>query len=419
MSISVIGTENKTEQLRKFLRIAKESNVQKRSPFYTLKATHKRLNTVANFFRKAYRKDTKVAYRSVIMPTEIFFAMDMVPICVEMVSAMLAGSAMGPRALNIAEENHYSRDICSFARCILGAAIEDYLPSPDFLASTSYYCDDTPKLFYTLGKMYSREPFLLDVPYDYKNNDAIEYLARQLEKMVSVLEKAIGRRLDPKRLSQAIEFSNEARDYFVKVNELRKNIPAPILGGEAIDYATLLAFTWGSREMVDVYKMLYEEVRDRVNTGAKLKKSSKPRILWRHLRPYYNNYLMEFIERELNCEIAFEEINYIHWGPMDPKDPYRSLARKLILNSPVGPIEHWMEDSFGLLDKYSIDAVVSFTHWGCRQLASTNHIFKEALEKRGIPMLELGGDCIDSRDYSFQQIKTRIQAFIEMLGGER
>ena len=407
---------SRKEQFRKLLGITKEHNVHRKSPFYTLGASHKRVKVVANFFRKAYRENSKVVYRSVIMPTEIFFAMDMVPICLEMVSAMLAASNIGPRAINVAEQNHYSRDLCSFTRCTLGAAIENYLPTPDFLACTSYYCDDTAKLFYILGKMYNKEYSLLDIPYDYKNESSVEYVSAQLQKMVKTLEARLGRKLDFDKLSESVRFSNEAREYFLKVNELRTNVPAPISGGEAIDYAALLAFTWGSKEMVDVCRLLYEDVKEKVDANNRNpQKSKKIRILWRHLRPYYNDTLLEFIEKDLNCEIAFEEINYIHWGAMDPKDPFRSLARKLILNSPVGPVEHWMADSFGLLEKYKIDAVISFTHWGCRQLASTNQMFKDELEKRSIPMLELGGDCIDGRDYSIQQMKTRTQAFVEMI----
>lgn len=409
---------DRTEQFRKLLQITKEHEVQRKSPFYTLRASHKRLNVVANFFRKAYRENSKVAFRSVIMPTEIFFAMDMVPVCLETVSAMLAGSNIGPRALNVAEQNHYSRDLCSFTRCTLGAAIEDYLPRPDFLACTSYYCDDTAKLFYILSKMYNKDFLLLDIPYDYKNDDSVEYISIQLQRMVEILEKKFGKKLDYEKLAEAIRFSNEAREYFVKVNELRANIPAPISGGEAIDYAALLAFTWGSKEMVDVCKALYEDVKEKVelnNTNGQ--KNKKIRILWRHLRPYYNDSLLEFIENDLNCEIAFEEINYIHWDEMDPKEPFRSLGEKLLSNPGIGSAEHWLEAIFPTIDKFHIDAMVSFTHWGCRQLGCTNQIVKDALEKRGIPLLEIGSDCIDSRDYSIQQLKTRTQAFVEMIRG--
>ena len=420
MKIAEERNLNRRLQLKKLLEISKEHAVQRKSPFYTLRASHKRVNVIANFFRKAYREDSKVAFRSVIMPTEIFFAMDMVPVCLEAVSAMLAGSGLSPYALNVAEQHHYSRDICSFARCTLGAAIDNFLPTPDFLACTSYYCDDAGKLFYILSKMYGKEYYLLDIPYDYKAEESVAYLAKQIGEMTKLLEKSLGEKLDQEKLSETIRLANEARDYFVKVNDLRTNIPAPISGGEAIDYAALLAFTWGSKEMVDVCKMLYEDVREKVEENNRLKKTStRPRILWRHLRPYYNDSLIEYIEKDLGCDIVFEEINFIHWEDMDPRKPFESIARKLILNSPVGPVEHWMKDSFSLLGKYKVNGVISFTHWGCQQLSSTNQIFKDELEKRGIPMLEIGGDCIDGRDYSFQQLKTRLQAFIEIVGGKK
>jgi benzoyl-CoA reductase/2-hydroxyglutaryl-CoA dehydratase subunit BcrC/BadD/HgdB len=264
--------------------------------------------------------------------------------------------------------------------------------------------------------MYGKDCFLLDIPYDYKSEDSLEYLTGQLREMTALLEKRTGGEMDPEKLAETIKHSNEAREYFIKVNKLRTSVPAPVSGGEAIDFSALLAFTWGSKEMVDLCKALYEEIKEKVEINSALQKThSRPRILWRHLRPYYDNSLIDFIEKDLNCDIVFEEINFIHWGEMDPDDPFRSLARKLILNSAVGPIEHWMEDSFGLLEKYSVDAVISFNHWGCRQLTSTNQIFKDELKKRNIPALELGGDCIDNRNYSFQQMKTRIQAFIEMI----
>jgi benzoyl-CoA reductase/2-hydroxyglutaryl-CoA dehydratase subunit BcrC/BadD/HgdB len=400
---------SRKNQLKKLLSITKEHGTRQESSSCSLSASQKRINVTAKFFKKSYREDTRVAYRSVIMPTEIFFAMDMVPVCPEAVSAILASSLLGPYVLNIAEENHYSRDVCSFTRCAVGAAIDNFLPTPDFLASTSYYCDNTNKLFSILGKMYGKDCFLLDIPYDYKSENSLDYLTAQLKAMTSLIEEGSGNKLDPEKLARTINLTNEAREYFIKVNELRTSVPAPISGGEAIDFAALLAFTWGSEEMVDLCKTLYEEVKEKVETNADAPKTyDRPRILWRHLRPYYDNSLIDFIEKDMNCDIVFEEINYIHWGEMDPDDPFRSLARKLILNSPVGPIEHWIEDSFGLLEKYRVNAVISFNHWGCRQLSSTNQIFKDELKKRGIPALELGGDCIDNRNYSFQQMKTRM-----------
>jgi len=411
----LVDKNSRAAQLNKLLRITKKAGTLKKSPFYTFKASQKRAQLITNLFLKAYYEDSKVAFRNVIMPTEIFYAMDIVPVCVETVCALLASSNLSCHCLDIAEHNDYSRDICSFTRCTLGAAIENYLPTPDFLTCTSYYCDDSTKLFYILGKKYKKDFFLLDIPYDYKDENSVYYLETQLIEMTKRIEKLLKRKIDPNRLAEAIQFSNEARYYFVKLNELRTNIPAPILGGEAIDYAAMLAFTWGSKEIVEVYRTLYEEVKEKVESSANVKLKRKPRILWRHLRPYHNDSLFDFIENECKAEIAFEEVNYIYWEEMDPKEPYRSLARKLLSNPPVGDFKHWSDVTLNLIDKYTIDGVISFNHWGCRQLCSGEGILKDILNKRGTPMIQLSGDCIDKRDYSFAQLKTRIQAFLEMI----
>ena len=43
---------------------------------------------------------------------------------------------------------------------------------------------------------------------------------------------------------------------------------------------------------------------------------------------------------------------------------------------------------------------------------------KEAMKEEGIPMLILDGDGIDKRNNHDGQIKTRLEAFLEMLEGE-
>jgi len=415
MSRVLAEKNNRATQLKKLLQTAQKAATLKKSPFYTLKASQKRAQLTTNLFLKAYDEKSKVAFRNVIMPTEIFYAMDIVPVCVETVCALLANFNVTLQCLDSAEQNNYSRDICSFTRCTLGAAIENYLPTPDFLACTSYYCDDSTKLFYTLSKKYEKDFFLLDIPYDHNNVNAVHYLENQLKEMVESIEKTLNRKIDMDKLSEAIRLSNEARYYFVKLNELRTKIPAPIGGGEAIDYAAILAFTWGSKEIVDVYKTFYEEVKHKVENSDKPPQKRKIRILWRHLRPYYNNSLFDFIENECDVEVAFEEVNFIYWGEMDPDEPYRSLAKKLLANPPVGDFQRWIGVTLNLIDKYNIDGIISFNHWGCRQLCSGEGILKDILNKKGIPMIQIGGDCIDSREFSFAQLKTRIQAFLEMI----
>ncbi|MFH0925798.1 MAG: 2-hydroxyacyl-CoA dehydratase family protein [bacterium] len=407
-------------QLENLKNLLKESGDRKRSPFYTLKATAKRVKLLAKLFRKAYREDTIVAWRNLIMPTEIFYAYDITPFCTESVAAMLAGNNLSSRFLDTASDNNYSVDCCSFLRCIMGAVIEDCLPTPDFLACTSYYCDGACRVFDGLRKNYKKELFFIDIPYDYPARESIDYVASQLEEMTIAIGDMIGKKIDLDRLAEVINLSNQAREYWVRICQLRRNSPAPVLGGEAIDYATVFTHAWGTKELVEIYKLLYEELKEQVErdrTDAQPEK--KHRILWRHLRPYYSDNLLTDIETRHSAVVAFEEVNHVHWGEMDTREPYKSLAKKILGNLPVGKINHWIEDFFYMVECYKIDAVISFAHRGCRQLNSSVQILKDVLNKKDIPLLELDGDCVDSRDYSEEQSRIRINSFIELLQGNK
>jgi len=68
-----------------------------------------------------------------------------------------------------------------------------------------------------------------------------------------------------------------------------------------------------------------------------------------------------------------------------------------------------------LAKEYSVNGAINPAHWGCRQSGGARVLFKEALQKVGVPLIHLDVDCVDERNYSHGQILTRLEAFMEML----
>ncbi len=136
------------ENLRALVKRADSQSQQ--AAFYTLNATKKRMSISARFFRKAYRPESVVAWRTSFVPSEILFPLDVIPFPAETVISMFANSNLAAEILGSAENNNCSRDSCSFLRGTIGASIIDILPSPDFLICTSMYCDESAKTFYSL-----------------------------------------------------------------------------------------------------------------------------------------------------------------------------------------------------------------------------------------------------------------------------
>lgn len=397
--------------------IKKAQNQQ--AAFYTLDATKKRMGISARLFRKAYHNDAFIAWRTSFVPSEILFPLDIVPFPAETVISMFANSHIAAEILGTADEIHCSSDTCSFLRGTVGASKANILPTPDFLICTSLYCDASAKAFYSLSRKYNKPYFFIDVPYNYNLKYAMGYVASQLESIMKNLAKIMGTNIDYNKLSESIQNANEARNYFEAVLKLRQRIPSPMLGGEAIDYAVMLSHIWGSKEAAALYKMLYNELKTRVDNNKGALDEERYRIIWRQLRPYYTDEIFKYLELEHKAIIVFEEANYLHWEEMDPKDPFISLAKKLLSNPPLGPFQRWLEASIQCVKDYKIDGIIEFAQWGCRHLNSGTQILKERLRDMDIPILVLDGDCIDRRNYSGGQVKTRIDAFLEILNRKK
>ena len=95
--------------------------------------------------------------------------------------------------------------------------------------------------------------------------------------------------------------------------------------------------------------------------------------------------------------------------------PFEALARKIIQNLYNGSYSHKAEMIGRLAQRLNPDAVIHFCHWGCKQASGGSILLKEKMQELNIPMLILDGDGIDKRNSHDGQIKTRLEAFLEMI----
>jgi hypothetical protein len=129
---------------------------------------------------------------------------------------------------------------------------------------------------------------------------------------------------------------------------------------------------------------------------------------------------MDFIEIECNAPVVFEEVNFVGWPELDPDEPYRSLARKLLTVGFLDP-----EFRATQLGKYA--PVGKFTG-----LLLYNHMFgrcsmadscftkrlRSELRAVGVPLLLLDGDCLDET-IDPCSTTTKVRAFVEALNLKR
>lgn len=72
-----------------------------------------------------------------------------------------------------------------------------------------------------------------------------------------------------------------------------------------------------------------------------------------------------------------------------------------------------------LATEYRIDGAINPCQWGCRQGTGIRGLVERGLGEIGVPVANLEVDCIDPRHFSEGQLRTRLEAFVEMLAERR
>ena len=254
-------------------------------------------------------------------------------------------------------------------------------------------------------------PFtFLDVPYG-DDDASVNYLAGQLRDFAGELERRFGKTFDEEKLRENIRIENETRKELMRFFQLQSEYYYP---GELISHLYMMMgmhLLIGTQEFLDLVRFMIKEIQTYPKFEGK-------KILWVHLLPFYQESLQHYFNANQKYQIIASDIILDSVEEMDTERPFHALARKIIHNAYNGSYSHRAELVRGLADTLHPDAVIQFCHWGCKQSSGGSILLKEKMQELDIPMLILDGDGIDKRNSHDGQIKTRLEAFLEMLDSE-
>lgn len=375
------------------------------------------LDYVLNLVERLYiDRSAPAVWTNIFVPSELIWGLGLVPFYPEMGASVGAGLGLSPVGLPKAEALGYPVDLCTFNRSAAGLRAEGFYPDADTYVSTSNLCDVTGQMLANFAYQEQRPFFLLDVPPS-QDAGAEAYMAAQLHDLVEHWTEKLGVRYDPERLRQAIRLSNQARELALEVMTLREAHPAPLRGSAMLGQLGMLTSIFGNPAGVDYYRALRDYVRERTQHVRPEQEHQKVRLYWMHLKPYFVTELLSHLEDQLGAVIAFEESSCVWWGRLDEEEPIGSLARKILSNPLNGPVERRVALALDNIHRYECVGAIHFSHWGCRQSSGALRNVRDHLRRQGVPLLVLDGDCIDPTNLQLGPLRTRLEAFIEMLAG--
>ena len=369
-----------------------------------------------------YSHPKLTVWTTMFVPSEILFAMGLYPFCLEIGAALFANLGQSSLGLLEAESFGVPTDICTFHRSAIGHTLRNLFPKNVLQAATTTLCDNNTKTMKICETISGKDTVVLDVPYE-ADDYSVKYLAKQLEDFTKRLEVVTGKKMTREGFEKAIQYSNQTREKILEINELRTDPYCPLTGCNALGFMFQTYLLIGSKLSLQFFSSLADELREKIDELKKqpdlAPKKDLIKILWLELKPYFKIDFLEKLEKDQGVKIVFEETNHVYWDALDPRKPYESLARKLIINHYNGPLERRVEVTKMLAKKYQVDGVIVFSSWGCRRNNAAVPTLKRELNKAGYPLLSLDGDCVDDHNYMPGQFSTRIEGFLEMIRGRK
>jgi benzoyl-CoA reductase/2-hydroxyglutaryl-CoA dehydratase subunit BcrC/BadD/HgdB len=375
---------------------------------------------LAGSFRKvqeAREKGQTIVGHTIFIPTELLYAMDIVPMYLEGAGEIMSQMLGLEDAFSVAKSAGFSSEICSGHRILNAMAYQGWLPRADAFIWSNLVCDLTAKSGDYLVKTYDRPGLYLDRPY-HDTPEGRKYYVNELESMIHYLEDLTHRKMDPDRLKEAMAYSRLSTEVFREICELRKSIPSPMRSHHLIEMTLAQLLLSGTSELVNFYEVIRDEMKEEIQKPVQIPERYRlmnfffyPSFLWKFLN---------IMEMQYHASmIAEPHLSLWSDAEIDPSRPLESLADKAFTLTDTGPLRGVAEKAVKKAKEYRVDGALYWAHLGCRQTCATIKIIKDALLKEGIPTLVIDCDLADSTIVSEEEITAKVEQFLELLDDRR
>ncbi|MEE9574049.1 MAG: double-cubane-cluster-containing anaerobic reductase [Candidatus Neomarinimicrobiota bacterium] len=346
------------------------------------------------------------------VPDEIIYALD----------AIGVGLCGGTNFSNYASEDLLPTNICALIKSSLGFGIGNICPyyaMTDILIGETT-CDGKKKAWEILSSY--KPVYVVETPQCKDRPQARAHFIEELKCLIEKLEKVTGNRLTTDKLKVAMEKIKQKREQIRRVYETRKADPVPISGKDAL-LVSQIAFYDDPERQIQMIGKLADQLEQRVKNNIGVVDKGTKRILISGTPMAIPNWKLHHIIETSGATVVSEETctgtRYFEAEYSIIKGKSIDDLLELIADRYLGincacftPNNNRLEDIKRLVKDYKADGVILYTLSFCQPYEVESLEFEKALKKDGIPVTSIMTDY-SSEDEN--QLKTRIQAFLEML----
>lgn len=400
-----------------------------------------------NFYKNlatAKQEGKILGWMGASMPPELMRAFEIVPIFGEPYGATCAfNEPLTRQLLRTMDNAGFTRDLCGYSRVFVGSILEGKshmgpFPTPDFIAEIKCGCSTHFKWWETASRLTGAPLFVMDTPLAPRGVEEyhVQYFSGMLERLIRFLEGVTGRKLDEERFVESVTLAQQATELWDGILECCKAVPSPL------DFKSLLTLMVpsfllrGSPEAVAFYERLLEEVRERVRLGIGAADEEKKRILWDNIPMWYNLSIFSRLD-QYGAVIVVSPYTSM-WGssyktmglaPGEKLSPFQPNPRPANYREALRALAEYSADkAIGLdyrthlrlframIEQYKIDGIIAHSNRGCKGLSNGRlDLLSQIQQTCGVPVLIFESNSADPEDFAEGQIRTRVEAFLEIL----
>jgi benzoyl-CoA reductase/2-hydroxyglutaryl-CoA dehydratase subunit BcrC/BadD/HgdB len=361
-----------------------------------------------------------VGYTCLFAPIELILAADAVPVRVN--SGWYDTSKLGDRVVPV--------EVCPTIRSTIGAKmieLSPFLEQSDALI-TVLTCDGMTKLSEILGEY--KQVWGLSNPRIKDSTQALKFWNEEIRLIKGNLEKLTGNKINPKNLKAAIQQTQKATRAFRRLQDLRKGNPV-LLGRDAM--LVNQTCMWDDlNRWTEKTEALCDELERRVQRKEWVCPLDTPRVMVTGTPMFWpDNWKVPSLVEEGNprgvlvadelCSserLLYDPVGIDEWT-MD--DMLNGIGERYLMASTCpcftskdgnGDRINWLLNK---VKENKVQGVIYYVVRGCMLYAMEYTRVKRALDKAKIPVYYLDTDY--TRE-DVGQLKTRVEAFLEMLNSQ-
>jgi benzoyl-CoA reductase/2-hydroxyglutaryl-CoA dehydratase subunit BcrC/BadD/HgdB len=336
-------------------------------------------------------------------------------------NATLVGLCAGADFAMEEVEKLLPRNTCALIKSTFGfklGKVCPYLEASDMIVGENT-CDGKKKAYESLNDIVPNL-YVMDIP-QMKTDQGRSLLKAEYDRFKEAVENLTGGAIDAASLKKGIEIVNNKRKAIHRLAELRKADPAPISGLDAL-LANQVFFYDNPVRFTESMNKICDELESRIEKKKGAFPEGAPRILMAGCPMAVPSWKLPWIIETAGAVIVGEEscvgergarnLTYESGETVEEMmeaivDRYFKIDCAIFTPNP-DRLDHIME----MYEEYKADGVIHYGLQFCQPYLMESIPVEKALEEKNIPCLRI------ETDYSMEdvgQLKTRVEAFVEML----